>query len=245
MSAAHCASPVRPCAAPHHPAAVRRPPRARCHRCGAAADPDRLSTRLSADLSPLDAVALPGRIALGALSGLGDAAAVVSAAERLLAVKPETLLDTLDRELAILVARGSQALAGLLSGSSPGAQAPEGGEQVARSSRATVSAGPPQVQARFQGGVADNRAGSEVEALLRELRAAREAVSAAASPGAGSLKKLAASTATQRLQRHLRELDAEGDAWLQALGSSSEDAAALRDVLVQLRSLTDALESRT
>ena len=225
----------------HHPAAAARPPRARCHRCGAAADSgDRLTSRLAADLSPLDAVALPGRIALGALSGLGDAAAVVSAAERFLGAKPDTLLETLDRELAILDTRGAQALSGLLSGSAPAAQAAGDSEPVARSSRATVSAGPPQVQARFQGGVADNRAGSEVEALLRELRAAREALNTAAAPGAGSLKQLAARTATQRLQRHLRELDAEGGDWLNAVGSA-DDAAALRDVLAQLRALSDEL----
>jgi hypothetical protein len=239
---------LRPWAPLHHlaPAASSaRPPRARCHRCGAAADPDRLSTKLAADLSPLDAVALPGRIAIGALSGLGDAAAVVSAAERFLGAKPDTLLDTLDRELAILDARGSQALAGLLSGAAPGAQAAGDSEPVTatRSSRATVSAGPPQVQARFQGGVANNRAGSEVEALLRELRAAREALNAAAAPGAGSLKLLAASTATQRLQRHLRELDAEGGDWLNAVGSA-DDAAALRDVLGQLRALSDELAGK-
>jgi hypothetical protein len=236
--------------------------------------PATLSSRLAAAPSPLSAVAVPARLALGALSSLEDVPAL---AERLLSsasgsASPDALLGVLDAELAVLEERGAaaegqlygalpQPLAALVPPPPPGlaggsvgpgrgavgwgpfAEEEEESSQR-RNPRATYSAGPPVVTARFAGGVADNRAGSEAEALLRELRAAREALAASRAPGAGSLKALAARTAAQRLHRHAAELQAEGTAWLDDV-SQAGDAAAMRAVLAELQQVAQGLADAT
>jgi len=211
---------------------------------------DTLSARLAASINtPLAALTLPARVALGALSGLSDTTGLQGAVTRLSSATPDTLLSTLDTELALLDERGADALRqvlpqelSLLLGVT-GHRAPTGqteeGERSRANPRATYSAGPPVVQARFAGGVTDNLVGSEVEALLRELRAAREALSAAAAPGAGSMRAMGARNAAQRLQRHLSELDTS-DEWVNSV-SDAQDAAALRAVLVQLRDASQQL----
>lgn len=104
----------------------------------------------------------------------------------------------------------------------------------------TFSPGPPRTMpvARFQGGLAANRVGSELERLAQEVAAVRDALGAARAGGA--LRAVAARDARAALASHLRQLasgtGSEAEAWAAepAAAAALADAQALSDELAKL-----------
>ena len=106
----------------------------------------------------------------------------------------------------------------------------------------TFSPGPPRDMptARFAGGLAANRIGSELERLQAEVAAVRGALAAAR--GGGALRAVAAREARAALATHLRQLasgagsGAEADAWAAQpeAAAALADAQALAEELAQL-----------
>ena len=204
-----------------------------------------LSSR-AASASGVEALALPGRVALGALLSLPGAlstADLAQVARRASSLSWQALLADADVELAALAQRGVEAEEELRSALPPQLAAFLPPPPVPLPPRApnpmgaTYSPGPPVVSARFEGGVGVNRVGSEAERLLGSISQLRQALAAARTDG-GALKVLAARRAKESLQRQLGELSEDV-----VEGVSLEDAATLSSVLQEARQLSEALRA--
>ena len=205
-----------------------------------------LSSR-AASASGVEALALPGRVALGALLSLPGALSTADPAQlarRASSLSWQALLANADVELAALAQKGVEAEEALRAVLPPQLAALLPPPPVPLPPRApnpmgaTYSPGPPVVSARFEGGVGVNRAGSEAERLLGSISQLRQTLAAARTDG-GALKVLAARRAKESLQRQLSELSEDGAEGV----SPPEDAATLSQVLQEARQLSEALRA--
>ena len=162
---------------------------------------------------PADALALPGRAALGALlAASSDLAGAPAALAVLLAAPGEV-----EGALAAAVDKGVAAEAALrallpepLRTLLPPLPPPPTPSARPVNPLVTFSPGPPRVApaAAFGASLAANKLGAELQLLTREVGALRAALAACVGPEPGSLKLLGARDARSRLARRLSELGA-------------------------------------